>query len=679
MVLLPFLPPPAIDAYVRQRFATGAGLPIRELTAALQRRTEGNPLFLVRVLDYAVAQGILAHRDGEWALTAPSADLARLFPTSLRDLIGHQLAQLTDDERQVLEAASVVGEEFALAEVAAALELAPEVVDRCCETLARQRQLLVLGEPERWPDGTLTLRARFVHGLYRQAIHEQLLPTRPPTWHARIAERKAAAHGVHTEPIAAELATHFARAGDVIRAVHYHAQGGRYALRHQAHRVAVAQYTAGLELLARLPDTPERAAQEAELQVALGVAYMVLSGYSAPEVERAYGRARELCDRLGEAGPLFPTLYGLWGFYLARGEYTTARPLAERMLLIARQVDDAALHLQAHQALGLNDYCQGKFAAADEHLRQALALYDPRQHRGHLFQYGHDPAVLCLCYRAWALWMLGYPDQALRAIVDAVTLAREIGDASNLVLVLHGEHLVHGWRGEWSDARRCSEEAVRIAVQHELPFWVGMATIGLGAIVAVQGQPDEGLARLQSGLEVYIGTGARLGLAQALVAVAEVNGKVGHYEEAFSALAQAEALSETSGGDDHVAEVARVRGMLLLRQATAAPPASRQRRKPGARTGALDRPPHSSAVAAAEASLLRSRSRRSKARGPGSSAPPPASPLCGRGEASRTTVARCWPASSAGSQRERTRPTCATPGRCWRSWADLREELVAVL
>src|SRR4029434_2486386 len=105
MLLRPCLPPPAIDAYVRQRFAPGAGLPIRELTAALQRRTEGNPLFLVRALDYAVAHGDMAHREGEWALPAPSADLATLFPTSLRDLIGHQLAQLTDDERQVLEAA----------------------------------------------------------------------------------------------------------------------------------------------------------------------------------------------------------------------------------------------------------------------------------------------------------------------------------------------------------------------------------------------------------------------------------------------------------------------------------------------------------------------------------------------------------------------------------------------
>src|SRR5262249_54961403 len=158
------------------------------------------------------------------------------------------------------------------------------------------------------------------HALYSQAVHEQLLPTRPPRWHARIAARKAAAYGGQTDAIAAELATHFARAGDVARAGRFHAQARGFALRHPAQRVAVAQYTAALELLARLPATPERAGQEAELQLAVGVAHMAVSGFSAPEVERAYTRARELCDQAGQAAPLFATLYGLSGFYLTRAE-----------------------------------------------------------------------------------------------------------------------------------------------------------------------------------------------------------------------------------------------------------------------------------------------------------------------------------------------------------------------
>lgn len=488
----------------------------------------------------------------------------------------------------MLEAASVVGEEFALAEVVAALEVTPDVVDRCCEGLARQRQLLVLGEPEQWPDGTFTVRARFVHALYRQAVHEQLLPTRPPIWHGRIAARKVAAYGVHTGSIAAELAVHFARAGAVGQAVQYHAEAGRFALRHQAQRVAVAQYTAGLELLARLPGTPERAGQEAELQVALGVAEMAVSGYASPEVERAYGRARVLCDQTGEAGALFPTLYGLWGFYLTRGEYRTARPLAERMLLFAERSGDAALLLQAHQALALSDYFQGEIVAAHEHLQRSLDLYDPRQHRVHLFRYGHDPAVVGLCYRGWVLWMLGYPDQALRVSSDAMVLAREIGYAPSMAMAAHGASLVHGWRGEWSEARRRSEEAVEMAIQHELPFWLGIATVGLGAIMSEQGQHEEGLTRMRAGLDACLRTGSRIGLAQKLVEIAEAHGKLGQYAQALGALAEADAFCGASGEGAFSAEAARVQGVLLLRQAPEDSPLPRSRRKPVNRAGTAE-------------------------------------------------------------------------------------------
>lgn len=605
IVLLPFLPMPAIEAYVRQRFPGGATLPITDLCTALQGRTEGNPLFLVRVLEHAVARGILALRDGAWTLTAPTADLATLFPASLRDLIAQQIGQLTDDERQVLEAASVVGEDFTLAEVAAALECASDVVDRCCETLARQRQLLLLGEPERWPDGTLTLRARFVHGLYQQAVHEQVLPTRPPAWHARIAARKAAAHGGHTAPIAAELAAHFARAGDPERAERFHHEAGRHAMRHQAHRVAVAQYTAALELLARRADGPERAAHEAELQVELGVTSMAARGYSAPEVERAFRRARELCDRIGEGGPLFPTLYGLWGFHVARGEYREARPLAERMLRVADELDDAALRLQALQALGQVDYCQGAFAAAEEHLRRSVALYDPAEVRELPLWFVHAPAVLGACYLGWTLWMRGLPDQALRTSVDAVTLARKVGHAQSLVLVLHGAHLVHAWRGEWAEARHCAEEAVAIAVQHELPFWAGMANMGLGAVMVRQGEREEGAARVRAGYEAYVGVGGGLGVVQALVGIAEGHARAGNYEDAFAMLAAADTRADANGGDDHAAEVARLRGVLVLRRAAAVATPPRRGQKTGARKRAGDRAPDGPAADEAEASLLR--------------------------------------------------------------------------
>ena len=193
----------------------------------------------------------------------------------------------------------MVGEEFTLAEVAAALQLDNDVVDQRCERLVGQRQLLQLGEPERWPDGTVTIRARFGHALYRHAIYDRLPPTRKLVWHGRIGARKAGAFRGHTGPIAAELATHFARAGNAQEAVRYHVDAGQVALRQQAHHVAVAQYTAGLEQLAHLPDTPARAEQEIGLQVALGVAQMATKGYGAPAPAAPCGLSEREVEVLG--------------------------------------------------------------------------------------------------------------------------------------------------------------------------------------------------------------------------------------------------------------------------------------------------------------------------------------------------------------------------------------------
>ena len=106
-------------------------------------------------------------------------------------------------------------------------------------------------------------------------------------------------------------------------------------------------------MLATLPDTPERAQQELALQTTLGPALMATKGYAAPEVEHAYARARELCQQVGETPQLFPVLWGLWYFYLARAELQTARELGEQLLTPGPAASaDPALLLEAHHALG---------------------------------------------------------------------------------------------------------------------------------------------------------------------------------------------------------------------------------------------------------------------------------------------------------------------------------------
>src|ERR1041385_6078280 len=111
-------------------------------------------------------------------------------------------------------------------------------------------------------------------------------------------------------------------------------------------------FTNGLELLRILPETPERAQKELILQMALGTSLTAGKGYSAPEAEKAYARAWELCQQIGITPRLFPILQGLCGFYMLRGELRIAQELGERSFSLAQNMQDLAYLMWAHFALG---------------------------------------------------------------------------------------------------------------------------------------------------------------------------------------------------------------------------------------------------------------------------------------------------------------------------------------
>src|SRR5262249_62203436 len=108
---------------------------------------------------------------------------------------------------------------------------------------------------------------------------------------------------------------------------------------------------------------------------------MVIKGPAAPEAERVYNRARALCQHLGETPQLYPTLWGLWLFYIGRGEVQTARELGEQLLTLAQHAQDPALLVEAYHALGPSLFWLGELDAARAHLAQGIALYDPQQPR----------------------------------------------------------------------------------------------------------------------------------------------------------------------------------------------------------------------------------------------------------------------------------------------------------
>src|SRR5262249_27023236 len=150
------------------------------------------------------------------------------------------------------------------------------------------------------------------------------------------------------------------------------------------HHEAVAMARRGLAHLETLPETPERARRELPLQVTLGMQLQVTEGFAAPEAERAYSRARMLCEQMHETPPpFFSVLWGLWLSCKVRSELGTARELAERLLALAQSAQDPAQLLQARQALAVTSLCRGDPVATRDHMERGVALYDAKRHSSH--------------------------------------------------------------------------------------------------------------------------------------------------------------------------------------------------------------------------------------------------------------------------------------------------------
>jgi predicted ATPase len=519
---------------------------LHKLAQLIHRRTDGNPLFMINVIDYLVAQGVLVQSEGQWAVPGEVTTTEAGVPASLQQLIEQQLERLSAVDQRMLEVASVARAEFSTAAVAAGVGAEVEEVEERCERLVQRKQFLRASGTAAWPDGTVATCYSFLHALYKEVLYDRIPVSRRQRLHRRIGEREEAAYGERAREIAAELALHFERGREYRKAIQYLQYAGENATQRSAYVEAIAHFTKGLELLKTLPDTPERTRQELELYLALGTAVQATKGYAALEVEHAYTRARELCRQLGETPQLFPVLRGLWGLHFLRGELRAARELGEQLLTFAHQTQDPTLLIEAHYALGATLSFWGDLTAARTHLEQGIALYNFRQHHSSAFLYGHDPGVACLCHAAYVLWYLGYPDQAVKRSQEALTLAQAVSHPNSLAFALNYAAAIYLLRREGSLARERIEALIVLSTEHGFAHWLAIGLTGRGAAFVLQGQPEEGLRQLRQGLAAHRTSGAGVARLAALHLLAQACGQAGQTEEGLRVVAAVAELDKTS-------------------------------------------------------------------------------------------------------------------------------------
>jgi DNA-binding winged helix-turn-helix (wHTH) protein/predicted ATPase len=555
----------AVEAYLTLQFSPKVpeAVSLQALARLIHQRTEGNPLFMVNMTNFLVAQGLLVEKEDRWKLRSDLEDLSWGIPPVIRQMIEKQFERLSAEEQRLLEASSVAGVEFSVLEVAAGLGETMEEVERQCAALARRELFVRERGKSVWPDGTVTGHYEFLHALYQQVLYERISVGQRVRLHRNIGEREEQGYGRQAGKRAAVLAMHFTQGLDYCRAVQYHRQAAANAFGRHAYREAIAHLTKGLEFLESFPETPKRIHNELEFLTVLGFIFMSTKGYASPEVERLYTRAMTLCQQAEETVELFPSLWGLFYFYLVRAHFHTARDLGTQCLAIAQREQDPSLLLLAHEAMGILLFHCGEFAAARKHLEQCSALYNPEQHPALASRYGQDIGIAYLSYGALTLWALGYPEQAWKRCYEALALAQSLGYPYGRVMSL----LLAAWlcqisRDRIGEAREWVEEALRLATEYGFPELVGHAREFRGWALGRQGALREGVEEMHCGFVAVQATGAAFTKPHLLAALAEAQGAIGQVAEGLNTLAEALAVANKTGGHWYEAELHRLKGEL---------------------------------------------------------------------------------------------------------------------
>jgi predicted ATPase len=241
-----------------------------------------------------------------------------------------------------------------------------------------------------------------------------------------------------------------------------------------------------------------------------------------------------------------------------------AREVGEQLLSLAQRIQDPVFLQQAHNALAGALLHLGELAAAQAHLQQGLALYDPQQHRTLVLRLGNDLGVFFLAYMVRPLWLLGYPDQALQQSQKALTMAQELAHPFSLAYALCFAALGHQFRREAQATHMRAEAACTLAGEQGFVFFLAWGTVLRGWALAEQGRSDAGIVQMCEGMAACRTTGAEADRPYFLALAAEAYGRERRYDEGLVRLEEALALVEHSEERYWEAEIHRLQGELLL-------------------------------------------------------------------------------------------------------------------
>jgi class 3 adenylate cyclase/tetratricopeptide (TPR) repeat protein len=424
-----------------QRVAGGRMLP-PEILDQIIEHTDGIPLCIEEMTRTVLEGTALREENRQYALSDPLPALA--VPSSLHDSLMARLDRLGPG-KEIAQIGAAIGREFTY-DILKAVTRLPD--DQLAGQVARLVEAGLIFRRGGAPQSSFV----FKHALVQDAAYGTLLRRKRQELHTSIAtilEEMVAPsqQGEGSLGASAGLLSHHWRAAEKWeKAFDYTLQAARHAQKLFARPEAMGHYWQALELIERLPDTPERCHIHCDVILSLAR----LPGWSGDK--KAEARLFRHVDRAMECAAAANHAADLARLESLKGWHEDDPALFERAIERARNSESR--FAEARVSANYSGYLgqRGQFEASLAHAVRAIDILGAL---GEQVQHARTMSEIGRCYSARA----GQLDQALLFAGQARSVADQLGDPElRAWTAMEAEPLYY--RGLWDEAVRVAEEAL---------------------------------------------------------------------------------------------------------------------------------------------------------------------------------------------------------------------------
>ena len=529
----------------------GGSMP-QPLLNQIIEKADGVPLFIEELTSSTLRTPLRTR--GNFEHTA-QPELLRV-PETLSDALMERLDRVAPS-RKLAQIAAVIGREFSHDLLSAASQIDEDDMQSALSLLEQADIIYRVGISP-------FDRFAFKHVLLRDAIYDSLLRSKRQQIHADIAAILERDFPELAENQSEVLAFHYQEAGNHPLAIRCWFKSGQRALAHSANVEAIANLRKALQVLNALPETPERIKQEIDIQLALGIPLIAVQGYASGETREAFSRARTLCVKLGNIPEYFQALFGLWGHSWMSGKNDDALRMADEFLSRSQALSDPVLPIVAHRVMGSTLLTVGDFQSSANHFEETIKLSSGKGKQPLYNLYMVEPQVASLLLLSWDLWFLGYPDQSLSRVSEALALAQELCHPYSIAFAHYMTSVVHLLRGDAARAFESANKSFEVSQEQRFSLYVILARISRGRAVGDLGRLEEARAEVTLGIDEARRKG--VGFMRPMMDgwLADIHAKTGENESALSIVEGMLAIIGDVTGRSWEAELHRQRAQILV-------------------------------------------------------------------------------------------------------------------